>query len=63
MDGEWNGRMTGVWRGGKPETFLDVTQLPAMKKIVKPVAEQEKYESRYTIHKCYLIFYINAQFN
>ena len=39
--------MTAKWNTGRTETFLDVSQLPVTKKMVKPVAEQEKYESRY----------------
>jgi len=48
VDGEWNGKMIAKWTGtaAKTETFLDVGQLPCTKKIVKPVAEQEKHESR-----------------
>jgi len=46
VEGEWNGKMTGKWQNGKQETFLDVTQLPTCRKNVKPVADQEKYESR-----------------
>ncbi len=46
VEGEWNGRMVGKWASGKTETFLDVTRLPATKKMVRPVAEQEKHESR-----------------
>ena len=46
VDGEWNGKMTGKWSGGRTETFLDVNSLPVTKKNVKRVAEQEKYESR-----------------
>jgi hypothetical protein len=38
--------MVGKWASGKTETFLDVTRLPATKKMVRPVAEQEKHESR-----------------
>ena len=34
------------WSSGKQETFLDVTQLKPQKKVVRPVAEQERYESR-----------------
>jgi len=46
VEGEWNGRMMAKWANGKNETFLDVGSLSAQKKMVKSVAEQEKYESR-----------------
>jgi len=46
VEGEWNGKMTGKWAGGRTDTFLDVRQLPCIKKSVKPLAEQEKHESR-----------------
>jgi len=46
VEGEWNGKMTGKWAGGRTETFLDVNNLPSTKKNVKTVAEQEKHESR-----------------
>ena len=46
VEGEWTGRMTAKWAGGKNETFLDVSTLQKRPKIVKPVSEQEKFESR-----------------
>merc|ERR1719186_898243 len=46
VEGEWTNKMMAKWASGKQETFLDVTQLKPQKKVVKPVAEQERYESR-----------------
>ena len=46
VEGEWTNKMMAKWSSGKQETFLDVTQLKPQKKVVKPVAEQERYESR-----------------
>lgn len=46
VEGEWNGRLTAKWATGRAETFLDVTQLKKQAKLVRPVAEQEKFESR-----------------
>jgi hypothetical protein len=46
VEGEWNGRMTAKWASGRTETFLDVATLRPKKKQVRPVAEQEKFESR-----------------
>lgn len=46
VEGEWTNKMMAKWSSGKQETFLDVTQLKPQKKVVRPVAEQERYESR-----------------
>jgi len=46
VEGEWTNKMMAKWASGKQEIFLDVTQLKPQKKVVKPVAEQERYESR-----------------
>ena len=46
VEGEWTNKMMAKWSSGKQETFLDVTHLKPQKKVVKPVAEQERYESR-----------------
>ena len=46
VEGEWTGRMTAKWAAGRQELFLDVTAMKPVKKLVRPVAEQEKWESR-----------------
>jgi len=46
VEGEWNGKMVGKWSSGKTENFLDMSSMPVHTKVVKTVAEQEKYESR-----------------
>ncbi|KAL2726541.1 oxysterol-binding protein-related protein 9 [Vespula squamosa] len=45
INGEWNGAMEAKWVDGRVETF-DVRELPIEKKLVKPICEQEEYESR-----------------
>src|SRR5690606_27898326 len=45
VDGEWNGAMTGNLDGRKLP-FLDMKKVHKGKKIVRPVSEQELYESR-----------------
>jgi len=46
VEGEWNGKMVAKWNSGKTETFLDMSTMPTVPKVVKSVAEQEKFESR-----------------
>ena len=38
--------MVAKWNSGKTETFLDMSTMPTVPKVVKSVAEQEKFESR-----------------
>merc|ERR1719186_331900 len=46
VEGEWNGKMVAKWNSGKTKTFLDMSTMPTVPKVVKSVAEQEKFESR-----------------
>lgn len=49
IQGEWSGLMESKWNDGSkagPEVFVDVNRIPIFKKQVKPIAEQEDYESR-----------------
>uniref|UniRef100_A0A6M2DN08 Oxysterol-binding protein n=1 Tax=Xenopsylla cheopis TaxID=163159 RepID=A0A6M2DN08_XENCH len=45
--GEWNSRMDAKWNDGKSEIFFDVNTVSVIKKIVRPIAEQDSNESRY----------------
>lgn len=44
--GEWNGVMQAKWANGMTEVFVDTKSIPIIKKRVKPLVEQELYESR-----------------
>lgn len=47
IDGEWNGAMNAKYNDGRaPEVFFDTKNTPIIKKIVRPIAEQEENESR-----------------
>eukprot|EP00092_Neocalanus_flemingeri_P029573 GFUD01032119.1.p1 GENE.GFUD01032119.1~~GFUD01032119.1.p1 ORF type:complete len:687 (+),score=218.93 GFUD01032119.1:36-2096(+) len=46
VEGEWNGKMVAKYSSGKTETFLDMSTMPVVPKVVKSVVEQEKHESR-----------------
>jgi len=46
VDGEWNGKMMAKWASGKNELFIDVNKLPTYPKRCKPVAQQNRTESR-----------------
>lgn len=46
ITGEWSGIMEAKYSDGKTELFADVTQMPADRKLVKPVCDQEEFESR-----------------
>ncbi|KAI8117469.1 hypothetical protein FF38_13358 [Lucilia cuprina] len=45
--GEWSGLMEAKWHDThKTEVFVDVNRIPIFKKQVRPIVEQEEYESR-----------------
>ncbi|KAG7199975.1 hypothetical protein KM043_014403 [Ampulex compressa] len=46
INGEWSGIMEAKWADGRSEIFADVRELSTEKKLVKPISEQEEYESR-----------------
>ncbi|KFM73754.1 Oxysterol-binding protein-related protein 9, partial [Stegodyphus mimosarum] len=46
VTGEWNGVMEAKWTSGETEIFVDTRTIPIIKKRVKPLVEQEEYESR-----------------
>ncbi|XP_054706374.1 oxysterol-binding protein-related protein 9-like [Uloborus diversus] len=46
VTGEWNGIMEAKWSTGETEVFVDTRTIPIIKKRVKPLGEQEIYESR-----------------
>jgi len=46
ISGEWNGAMVAKWLDGKTEEFVNVNVLSIVRKLVKPVAEQDDFESR-----------------
>ena len=46
LSGEWNGIMLAKWTNGNREVFVDTKAMKTLKKKVKPIAEQESYESR-----------------
>ncbi|CAL1270877.1 unnamed protein product [Larinioides sclopetarius] len=46
VTGEWNGVMEAKWSTGETEVFVDTKSIPIIKKRVKPLVEQEEYESR-----------------
>ena len=47
IDGEWNGVMNARYSDMRPpEVFFDATRTPIIKKIVRPIVEQEENESR-----------------
>ena len=46
IDGKWNGKLMAKWATGRNEVFVDVQKLPVIKKHVKKVVEQGKFESR-----------------
>ncbi|XP_026461869.1 oxysterol-binding protein-related protein 9 isoform X2 [Ctenocephalides felis] len=47
INGEWNARMEAKWSDGRTETFFDVNNVTVIKKIVRPIAQQDQNESRY----------------
>lgn len=48
ISGEWSGLMSAKAQGGRSgeEVFIDVDSIPIFKKNVRPIAEQEDFESR-----------------
>lgn len=46
VEGEWNGKIMAKWATGRNEVFFDVAKTPTHRKICKPVAEQDRFESR-----------------
>jgi hypothetical protein len=47
IDGEWNGVMNAKYSDTKiSEVFFDTKTTPVIRKIVRPIVEQEEYESR-----------------
>ena len=46
LAGEWNGTMTFKSVNGKSEAYVNTKEMPIVKKQVKPIREQEAYESR-----------------
>ncbi|GIX97681.1 hypothetical protein CDAR_257191 [Caerostris darwini] len=46
VTGEWNGIMETKGANGETEVFVDTRTIPIIKKRVKPLVEQEEYESR-----------------
>lgn len=48
ITGEWNGKMEAKWamESGRPKLFIDTKTMPIIKKQVKPISEQEEFESR-----------------
>ncbi|CAF0965621.1 unnamed protein product [Adineta ricciae] len=47
IDGEWNGIMNAKYTDAKvPEVFFDTKTTPIIKKIIRPIAEQDEHESR-----------------
>ncbi|CAG2100377.1 unnamed protein product [Medioppia subpectinata] len=47
VSGEWNGLMQAKWtQSGKSEVFVDTKTIRIIKKQVKPIGQQEVYESR-----------------
>ncbi|KAH8305167.1 hypothetical protein KR018_003014, partial [Drosophila ironensis] len=45
--GEWSGLMEAKWHDkNKTEVFVDVNRIPIFKKQVRPIVEQDGYESR-----------------
>ncbi|XP_017960205.1 oxysterol-binding protein-related protein 9 isoform X2 [Drosophila navojoa] len=45
--GEWSGLMEAKWHDkNKTEVFVDVNRIPIFKKQVRPIVEQDEYESR-----------------
>ena len=48
IDGEWNGIMNAKYSDTKiSEVFFDTKKTPVIKKTVRPIAEQDEYESRW----------------
>ncbi|XP_017838261.1 oxysterol-binding protein-related protein 9 isoform X1 [Drosophila busckii] len=47
ISGEWSGLMEAKWHDkNKTEVFVDVNRIPIFKKQVRPIVEQDEYESR-----------------
>ncbi|XP_033152603.1 oxysterol-binding protein-related protein 9 isoform X1 [Drosophila mauritiana] len=47
ITGEWSGLMEAKWHDkNKTEVFVDVNRIPIFKKQVRPIVEQDEYESR-----------------
>ncbi|KAH0540230.1 hypothetical protein KQX54_014870 [Cotesia glomerata] len=46
INGDWSGIMEAKYSDGQTELFADVTTIPVVKKMVKPICEQNDNESR-----------------
>ncbi|EDW74336.2 uncharacterized protein Dwil_GK21856, isoform A [Drosophila willistoni] len=47
ISGEWSGLMEAKWHDkNKTEVFVDVNRIPIFKKQVRPIVEQDEFESR-----------------
>ena len=46
ITGEWNGVMMASWPNGRTEVFVDTQSMSIIKKRVKPISQQQEYESR-----------------
>ncbi|XP_074104277.1 oxysterol-binding protein-related protein 9 isoform X3 [Cotesia typhae] len=46
INGDWSGIMEAKYSDGQTELFADVTTIPVVKKMVKPISEQNDNESR-----------------
>lgn len=46
ITGEWNGSMHAKWADGRSEVFLNVNEIPIVKKVVRPICDQSEMESR-----------------
>lgn len=70
IQGEWSGLMEAKWNDGTKagsEVFVDVNNIPIFKKQVKPINEQEDYESRNVWRDVTLglksVHYLNIELN
>ncbi|XP_014296046.1 oxysterol-binding protein-related protein 9 isoform X2 [Microplitis demolitor] len=46
INGEWSGILEAKYSDGQTDMFADVTHIPVVKKLVKPICEQDDNESR-----------------
>ncbi|XP_057323520.1 oxysterol-binding protein-related protein 9 isoform X6 [Microplitis mediator] len=46
INGEWSGILEAKYNDGQTDMFADVTHIPVVKKMVKPICEQDDNESR-----------------
>lgn len=46
LSGEWNGVIKSKWSNGRSGQFVDVKNLDVTKKIVRPIEQQDNFESR-----------------